>query len=120
MNQDKPQQKPRMARRSNTRVSRRPRRNAPGFILLEAMMAGAPIAASSLAPMPEFCRSAAEYFNALDVSDMSQKMEALLSDPARLFALSERSNTQASKFTWDEFVRRVVLQIEIAVKQKDN
>jgi hypothetical protein len=49
MNQDKPQQKPRMARRSNTRVSRRPRRNAPGFILLEAMMATAVFAIAVLA-----------------------------------------------------------------------
>ncbi len=93
--------------------------NSPN-ILLEAMMAGAPIAASSLAPIPEFCSSAAEYFNALDVSDMSQKMEALLGAPSRLFDLSERSHTQACKFTWDEFLRRVVLQIEIAVNQTEH
>ena len=49
MNPDKPQQKPRMARRSNTRVSRRPRRNAAGFILLEAMMATAVFAIAVLA-----------------------------------------------------------------------
>jgi glycosyltransferase involved in cell wall biosynthesis len=93
--------------------------NSPN-ILLEAMMAGAPIAASSLAPMPEFCSSAAEYFNALDVSDMSQKMESLLVAPSRLVYLSERSHAQACKFTWDEFVRRVVLQIEIAVNPKEH
>lgn len=90
--------------------------NSPN-ILLEAMMAGAPIAASSLEPMPEFCSSAAEYFNPLDVSDMSQKMEALLGAPSRLFDLSERSHIQACKFTWDEFVHRVVLQMELAINQ---
>ncbi len=93
--------------------------NSPN-ILLEAMMAGAPIAASTLAPMPEFCDRAAEYFNALDVSDMSQKMEALLGAPNRLFDLSERSHTQACKFTWDEFLRRVLSQIEIAVNQTEH
>ncbi len=91
--------------------------NSPN-ILLEAMMAGAPIAASSLSPMPEFCCSAAEYFNALDVCDMSNKMNALLSDSNRLHYLSKRSQSQACKFTWEEFVRRVVLQIEIAIKPK--
>ena len=49
MNQDKHQQKPRMARRSNTGVSWRSRRHAPGFILLEAMMATAIFAIAVLA-----------------------------------------------------------------------
>lgn len=93
--------------------------NSPN-ILLEAMMAGAPVAASRLAPMPEFCCSAAEYFNALDVVDMSQKMEVLLGSLSRLFDLSELSHTQACKFTWDEFVRRVVSQIEIAINQTEH
>lgn len=91
--------------------------NSPN-ILLEAMMAGAPIITCNLAPMPEFCSDAAEYFNALDVTDMAQKMAALLGNPCRLFDLSERSHIQACKFTWDEFVSRVMLQMEIAVKKK--
>lgn len=91
--------------------------NSPN-ILLEAMMAGSPIAASNLAPMPEFCADAAEYFDGLDVSDMSGKLEGLLNDSGRRSDLSERSHIQARKYTWDEFVRRVVLHVESAVGQK--
>ena len=81
--------------------------NSPN-ILLEAMMARAPVAASNLLPMPEFCGDAAEYFDALDVSSMANKMESLLGDSKRLSELSGRSCLQASKFTWDAFFLGVI------------
>jgi glycosyltransferase involved in cell wall biosynthesis len=92
--------------------------NSPN-ILLEAMMAGLPIAASSFAPMPEFCTSAAEYFNALDVPDISRKIEVLLEDPGRLADLSTRARAQVSKYTWDDFVRNVMRHVEMVVNQSE-
>ncbi len=83
--------------------------NSPN-ILLEAMMAGAPVATSSLLPMPEFCGDAAEYFDALDVSSMASTMESLLRDSRQLADLGNCSCPQASKFTWDEFVLKVIKQ----------
>ena len=67
--------------------------------------------------MPEFGGSAAEYFNALDVSDISNKMERLLVDYEHLSDLGERSRIQACKYTWDDFVSRVVQHIEMVVNQ---
>jgi len=87
--------------------------NSPN-ILLEAMMAGAPVAASSLPPMPEFCGEAAEYFDALDVSSMVNKIEKLLADTKHLIDLSELSRTQARKFTWDAFVSDVMEYVKDA------
>jgi glycosyltransferase involved in cell wall biosynthesis len=81
--------------------------NSPN-ILLEAMMAGVPVATSNLSPMPEFCGDAAEYFDALNVSEMSHKIELLLSDESRLSDLSQLSRMQATGFTWEEFVLNVV------------
>jgi glycosyltransferase involved in cell wall biosynthesis len=88
--------------------------NSPN-ILLEAMMAGPPVLASSLPPMPEFCEQAAGYFNALDVSDMAEKIEALLNEPNRLNDLAERSQTQARKFSWNGFVNQVLHLINKSV-----
>jgi glycosyltransferase involved in cell wall biosynthesis len=88
--------------------------NSPN-ILLEAMMAGAPVAASNLLPMPEFCGSAAEYFDALDASSMANKMESLLGDSKHLSELSKRSCPQASKFTWDDFVLKVMKQVSMTI-----
>jgi len=87
--------------------------NSPN-ILLEAMMAGAPVAASSLSPMPEFCGTASEYFDALDVSSMASKIEKLLGDTKHLIDLSEQSHSQACKFTWDDFVSDVIEYVELA------
>lgn len=81
--------------------------NSPN-ILLEAMMAGAPVAAGNLRPMPEVCGSAAEYFDPLDIASMSSCLEELLNDPPRLAALRLRSRKRAGQFSWDSFVSVVV------------
>lgn len=81
--------------------------NSPN-ILLEAMAAGLPVASSNLAPMPEYCGNAADYFDALDVTEMSRHLELLLSDPDRLVELKDESRAQARKFSWDYFVADVV------------
>lgn len=81
--------------------------NSPN-ILLEAMMAGAPVATGGLPPMPEVCGSAAEYFDPLDIASISASLEELLHDPPRLAALRLQSRKRASQFSWDSFVSVVV------------
>jgi glycosyltransferase involved in cell wall biosynthesis len=81
--------------------------NSPN-ILLEAMMACAPVAASSLPPMPEFGGSAAEYFDALDTESISRSIESLLRNPVQRAEMRERSRARALKYSWDKFVANVV------------
>jgi glycosyltransferase involved in cell wall biosynthesis len=89
--------------------------NSPN-ILLEAMMAGAPVAASSLSPMPEFGGNAAEYFDALDSSSISESIESLLRNPAQLAQMRSRSRARANRYSWDEFVANVVAICQQASK----
>lgn len=85
--------------------------NSPN-ILLEAMMAGAPVATSRLAPMPEFCQDSAIYFDGLDAADMAAVMAKALESPAQLADLRLRSQAQARKFSWDAFAKGIAQHIE--------
>lgn len=91
--------------------------NSPN-ILLEAMMAGAPVAASSLPPMPEFGGHAASYFDALDASSIAGTIEHLLGDSSRLADMSFRSREQALQFSWDDFVPAVIDHCKSVVTQQ--
>jgi glycosyltransferase involved in cell wall biosynthesis len=81
--------------------------NSPSS-LLEAMAAGVPVITSRLAPMPEFAGAAAEYFDVHDVRGMAARISALLADPARLDDMRALSIARASRYSWDNFVARVV------------
>ncbi len=89
--------------------------NSPN-ILLEAMMAGAPIATSRLSPMPEFCGSAAMYFDALNVQDMAGTISRMLEQPSLLTDLRLRARNQAGKFSWDQFVRSMAQHLDMAIR----
>jgi glycosyltransferase involved in cell wall biosynthesis len=76
--------------------------------LLEAMAAGAPVLASDIQPMPEFCGTAGHYFDATDTDALASKIAGLLSAPVELVAMRERSRERAASFSWDAFVADVV------------
>ncbi len=76
--------------------------------LLEAMMSGAPVAASNILPMPEFAKDAAKYFNPLDEDSICQSLSEILSKPPiYLEEMKTLSSNQAEKYTWDMFVENV-------------
>jgi glycosyltransferase involved in cell wall biosynthesis len=84
--------------------------NSPN-ILLEALAHGAPVAASSLEPMPEFGGDAARYFDALDPHSIARTIVDMLEATASEGARAEqalRARAQAAHFTWDRFTARVV------------
>ena len=91
--------------------------NCPN-ILLEAMMSGASIVTSNLDPMPEFCGDAAVYFNATDIVDISKTIEVILKDEEQLKILSHEAEKQAKKYSWDDFVLKVVKYIAIVSSEK--
>lgn len=76
--------------------------------LLEAMMSGAPVAASNLPPMPEFAGKAAIYFDPLDVDSICQTLEEILRQPKKhLEKMKKLSHKQAENYSWEQFVRCV-------------
>jgi glycosyltransferase involved in cell wall biosynthesis len=91
--------------------------NSPN-ILLEAMMAGAPVVASSLPPMPEFGGNAASYFDASDASSIAGTIEQFLGDSSALAGMRRRSREQALRFSWDSFVSAVTESCRSAVAQQ--
>jgi glycosyltransferase involved in cell wall biosynthesis len=81
--------------------------NSPN-ILLEAMAAGAPVLAGSVAPMPEFGADAIDYFDPLSEASIAGAIAKALADPPRLAELRAKGRQRAAQYSWDEFTRRVV------------
>ena len=90
--------------------------NSPN-ILLEAMMAGAPVAASNCPPMPEFGGDAISYFDPLVVSTIAEAIERLLEDQSSLERMRPRSREQAGRYSWDVFVPVVIELCQSAIVQ---
>ncbi|MFT3858143.1 MAG: glycosyltransferase family 1 protein [Aquabacterium sp.] len=88
--------------------------NSPN-ILLEAMMAGAPVVACNLSPMPEFCETAAVYFDAQNVDNMSAVMSDALGRPELRQSLSDKARSQAARYSWDTFAQQMARHIEMAL-----
>lgn len=86
--------------------------NSPN-ILLEAMMSGAAIAASSQEPMPEHCGDVALYFDGYQTSEIEKVINDALSDPKMLDKMRVKSLRQASHFSWDCFTSDLIKQIEL-------
>lgn len=81
--------------------------NCPN-ILLEAMASGAAVLASNQPPMPEFGGDGAVYCDPLDVHGMTRSMESLLNDSGRRKRMGERAAVLAQRYSWEEFVGRVI------------
>lgn len=72
-----------------------------GNPLLEAMSAGAPIACSKTAAMPEVIEDAGLLFDPYDADDMAAKIERLLSDAELRTILGKKALDRSQLFTWD-------------------
>jgi glycosyltransferase involved in cell wall biosynthesis len=72
-----------------------------GNPLLEAMAAGAPIACSRTAAMPEVLGDAGVYFDPSSASDMADTIDRLMRDPKYLAAYAGRARERAARFTWE-------------------
>ena len=83
-----------------------------GMPVLEAMNQGAPVISSSEASLPEVGGEAVLYCNALDVDDIAQKMEKLLTDEDLRNWLSEKGKERAKEFSWRRFVEKTLHLID--------
>lgn len=85
-----------------------------GNPLVEAMACGAPVVASNTAAMPEVAGEAAVYFDPHDPPAMATAIGGVLSDPARLADLSERSGERAAAFSWETTAARTAAVLKAA------
>ena len=71
-----------------------------GLPPLEAMIHGAPVAASNATCIPEVCGDGAVYFNPYDLDDMAQTIDCVISDKRLASELVEKGKKQVAKFSW--------------------
>jgi glycosyltransferase involved in cell wall biosynthesis len=81
--------------------------NSP-ITLLEAMVHGAPVAASDIPTMRELGGEAAVYFDPHSAQSMAQVMVGLLSDDALCATLRSRGAERARLYDWDRFSESLV------------
>jgi glycosyltransferase involved in cell wall biosynthesis len=79
-----------------------------GNPLLEAMAAGAPIASSNAAAMPEVIGDTGLLFDPDDADDMAQTIERLLDDPDLRVKLGAAASARSRAFTWEDTARRTL------------
>lgn len=67
---------------------------------LEAMAYGAPVVSSNATCLPEVYGMAAEYFDPLDVGDMTDAISLVLDNPTRRQELIASGTKQVKKYSW--------------------
>lgn len=76
-----------------------------GFVLLEAMARGCPVACADATALPETAGGAAELFDPNDTDDIAAAIRRALGDPE---PLRERGRRRAAQFSWAATAERTV------------
>lgn len=71
-----------------------------GLPSLEAMVHGAPVASSNSTCLPEVNGDAAHYFNPIDVGDMTEKINDILTKPELKNTLIKKGSAQIKRYSW--------------------
>jgi len=82
-----------------------------GMTPLEGMAAGVPVAVSRCSSLPEVCGDAAIYFDPLDVADMANAIETLLSNDGVRRRCIQKGLGQVKKFDWNITAAKYVQMI---------
>jgi glycosyltransferase involved in cell wall biosynthesis len=84
--------------------------------LMEALMAGVPVACSNAGVMPEIAGNAALYFDPFDPADIASALTRMAEDGTLRDDLRQRAHQQAMKFpTWDEVGQMTLHSLRRAV-----
>jgi glycosyltransferase involved in cell wall biosynthesis len=70
------------------------------IILMEAMIAGLPIASSNYGPMPEILHDGGIYFDPEDVQSILTAIQILIVNPKLREDISNKSSKLVSHFNW--------------------
>ena len=89
-----------------------------GLPVLEAMQMGVPVASSTGGALPEVVGDAAETFDPLDVSQMSEKLSKLIRDKTLMERLVEKGKKRAQEFAWEKAARETLSVLEKTAQGK--
>jgi glycosyltransferase involved in cell wall biosynthesis len=84
---------------------------------LEAMMHGAPVVSSNATCLPEVYGDAAHYFNPLNVNEMAEKIDEVLTNERLRKELIEKGNAQVKKYSWKRMAEQT---LDVYKKVLDN
>jgi glycosyltransferase involved in cell wall biosynthesis len=91
-----------------------------GLPPLEAMAHGTPVVTSNVSSLPEVVGNAAVLVNPENVFEIMRALHRVLTDQALRDRMKERGYQQATRFSWDISVRRVLnVYREIAVGERE-
>lgn len=83
-----------------------------GLPVLEAMSFGTPVITSNTSSLPEAGGDACLYVDPLNVSDMTEKMEKLLTDKKLREQLIKKGYQQIKKFSWENTAQETLKALE--------
>ncbi len=89
-----------------------------GFPPLESMGCGCPVVSSNAASLPEVVGDAGLYFDPTSVSELVDKLEALMSNAKLRQQLIEAGHLQSRKFSWRDSALRFVSVIKGTADEK--
>lgn len=89
-----------------------------GLPSLEAMMHGAPVASSNATCLPEVNQDAVHYFDPLDVTDMAEKINDVLTDEKLRQALIKKGYEQVKKYSWKRMAEQTLEVYKKALDSK--
>lgn len=78
-----------------------------GIPLVEAMTQECPLVVSDIPVFHEVCGKAAVYFNPLDITDIQEKMNAVMHDEPLRRQLLEDGIHQAARFSWEQSAKEI-------------
>lgn len=86
-----------------------------GLPILEAMAAGAPVAASNTSTSPEILGDLEATFDPFDEDDIARVLSAVISDEDTLERLRKRSARRVGPYTWEHVGRKTIEGYEKAL-----
>ena len=88
-----------------------------GMILLEAMAAGLPLAASKRSAIPEIVGDAGVFFDPESPTSISEAMRRIMTDLALRENLAKRARQRVAEFSWEKCAQETLVVLEAAAKQ---
>ncbi len=88
-----------------------------GLPILEAMKHGCPVITSNVSSMPEAAGDACLYVDPQNVSDISEKIDQITSDPKLSEELVKKGYEQVKKFSWEKTAKTTLSALEELVKK---